>query len=51
MSAIRMVKLKKMGEILYKSYIMVIARSFWKIDKIMEIDTSVNSSILMEKKR
>lgn len=46
MSAVRMVKLKKMGEILYKSYIMVIARSFWKIDKVMEIDMSMNSSIM-----
>lgn len=51
MSAVRMVKLKKMGEILYKSYIMVIARSFWKIDKVMELEMSINSSFLMNAKR
>lgn len=49
MSAIKVVKIKKMGEILFKAYIIKISRAFTKIDK-MGYDLSINSSMIMDQK-
>jgi len=51
MTAIKMVKLKKMGELLFKAYIRVIARCFWRIDRFNETGVSMNSSAIMDRKR
>lgn len=51
MSAVRYVKVKKMGEILFKNYIMRVARAFWKIDRAQDdYEKSENSTVIMNKK-
>ena len=53
MNAVRVVKVKKMGEILFRSYIIRVARAFFKIDKAMEDYNGTaadNSSAIMHKK-
>jgi len=51
MNAIRFVKVKKMGEILFKAYIMRVARAFWKIDKKNDDDLrSETSTVCMNRK-
>jgi len=44
LNANRIVKMRKMFEIVNKHYIMQIARSFWKIDRCLDMDQTMNSS-------
>lgn len=49
MPAERMVKLKRFGEVLFKNYVMAVARAFWRIERAYEIDVSINSQYVEEK--
>ena len=40
----KLVKLKKMFEIIHRHYQMEISRSFWKIDRCLDLDQSMNAS-------
>jgi len=44
LNAARIVRLRKMFEIINKHYVMQIARSFWKIDRCLDLDQTMNSS-------
>jgi len=44
LNANRIVKMRKMFEICNKHYIMQVARSFWKIDRCLDMDQTMNSS-------
>jgi hypothetical protein len=46
MPAERMVKMKRFGEVLFKNYVMVVARAFWRIERAYEIDVSINSQYM-----
>jgi len=44
MNAGKLVKLKKMFEIIHRHYQMEISRSFWKIDRCLDMEQSMNNS-------
>lgn len=50
LSAVRIVRLKKMFDIIKKHYIMQTARAFWKIDRCLDLDQTMNSSFFYQQK-
>lgn len=50
LNAGRIVRLRKMFEIINKHYVMQIARSFWKIDRCLDLDQTMNSSFYYQQK-
>jgi len=50
LNAARIVRLRKMFEIINKHYVMQIARSFWKIDRCLDLDQTMNSSFYYAQK-